>query len=79
MPSPIDPPPACRFHTRCPWATERLLDGRAALADYGDGRGSRRAITPATSRGSRSPAAEIVPESPQSASKELPKAEEAPA
>jgi oligopeptide transport system ATP-binding protein len=37
VPSPIDPPPACRFHTRCPRATEICRRIEPPLVDYGDG------------------------------------------
>jgi oligopeptide transport system ATP-binding protein len=37
VPSPIDPPPACRFHPRCRYATEICRTERPALLDYGYG------------------------------------------
>ena len=37
VPSPANPPPACRFHTRCPWATEVCSEVEPPLVDYGDG------------------------------------------
>ena len=37
VPSPIDPPPACRFHTRCPRATEVCRRVEPPLVDYGNG------------------------------------------
>jgi len=36
-PSPLAPPPGCRFHTRCPYARERCRGEAPALADDGVG------------------------------------------
>ena len=37
VPSPIDPPSGCRFHTRCPFATERCSAEEPQLRDVGSG------------------------------------------
>jgi peptide/nickel transport system ATP-binding protein len=37
VPSPIRPPPGCRFHTRCPYAFERCRQEEPMLRDVGDG------------------------------------------
>ena len=37
VPSPIDPPSGCRFHTRCPFATERCSTEEPQLRDVGNG------------------------------------------
>ena len=38
VPSPLHPPPGCRFHTRCPRAEPRCRTEPPALRDVGDGR-----------------------------------------
>jgi oligopeptide transport system ATP-binding protein len=38
VPSPIDPPSGCRFHPRCPYATEICRAERPLLTDHGGGR-----------------------------------------
>jgi len=37
IPSPIDPPPGCRFASRCPYATERCKEAAPVLKEYGPG------------------------------------------
>ena len=37
VPSPINPPPGCKFHTRCPYAFARCKTEEPALRMVGDG------------------------------------------
>ncbi|MBR2572486.1 MAG: ATP-binding cassette domain-containing protein [Clostridia bacterium] len=37
IPSPINPPPGCRFHTRCPYATDACTQSMPALKEYAPG------------------------------------------
>jgi oligopeptide/dipeptide ABC transporter ATP-binding protein len=37
VPSPIDPPKGCRFHTRCPFVMSRCREEEPILKDKGDG------------------------------------------
>jgi oligopeptide transport system ATP-binding protein len=76
VPSPIDPPSACRFHTRCPWATEICAVEEPPLADYGRGRIAA-CHHPLNVTDEEVGAATIAPQSPLTASEELPTPEQA--
>jgi oligopeptide/dipeptide ABC transporter ATP-binding protein len=72
-PNPIRPPSGCRFHTRCPRATEICRTVEPPLADYGTGHLAAchhpQNVSPAEVGGAvRSPA------SPLSAGEEMPEA-----
>jgi oligopeptide transport system ATP-binding protein len=37
VPSPLNPPPGCHFHTRCPIAIQKCKEEEPPVVDYGDG------------------------------------------
>jgi oligopeptide transport system ATP-binding protein len=70
VPSPINPPPACRFHTRCPWATAVCAEIEPPLIDYGDHLAA--CHHPLNVDADEIRSAEIAPESPASAGERAP-------
>jgi oligopeptide transport system ATP-binding protein len=76
VPSPVDPPAACRFHTRCPWATEVCSQDEPPLAVYGEGQAAA-CHHPRNVDAKQIAGTEVAPDSPASASERLPAAEEA--
>jgi oligopeptide/dipeptide ABC transporter ATP-binding protein len=71
VPSPIAPPPACRFHTRCPRATDVCRRVEPPLVDYGNGHMAA-CHHPVNIDAQGIARARIAPESPLSAGKEMP-------
>ena len=71
VPSPIDPPPACRFHTRCPRATDICRRVEPPLVDYGNGHLAA-CHHPVNVEAQDIARAKIAPETPLSAGTEMP-------
>jgi oligopeptide transport system ATP-binding protein len=76
VPSPVNPPSACRFHTRCPWATEICSELEPPLADYGKGQAAA-CHHPRNVNARAISGTEVAPDSPESASDRLPGQEQA--
>jgi len=76
VPSPVDPPPGCRFHTRCPWATEVCSEDEPPLAAYESGQAAA-CHHPRNVDAGMIAATEVAPDSPESASDLLPEPEQA--
>jgi oligopeptide transport system ATP-binding protein len=71
VPSPVNPPPACHFHTRCPWATEICSQDEPPLAEYSSGQAAACHHPRNVDKGQIA-RTEVAPDSPQSASDTLP-------
>jgi oligopeptide transport system ATP-binding protein len=71
VPSPVDPPPACHFHTRCPWASEICSQDEPPLAEYESGQAAAchhpRNVEPGEVAGTK-----VASDSPSTASDTLP-------
>jgi hypothetical protein len=76
VPSPVNPPPACRFHTRCPWATEICSQDEPPLAEYESGQAAA-CHHPRNVDSQMIAGTAVAPDSPESATERLPGLEEA--
>ncbi|MEK6276740.1 MAG: ABC transporter ATP-binding protein [Actinomycetota bacterium] len=76
VPSPVNPPSGCRFHTRCPWASAVCSEIEPPLMDFGEGRIAA-CHHPRNVSAEQAASAEVVPESPQTAGAARPDVEPA--
>jgi oligopeptide/dipeptide ABC transporter ATP-binding protein len=71
VPSPIDPPAACRFHTRCPRASDVCAQIEPPLVDYGNGHLAA-CHHPVNVSAEELAQAKVAPESQRSAGEDVP-------
>jgi oligopeptide/dipeptide ABC transporter ATP-binding protein len=72
-PNPIAPPPGCRFHTRCPAATDLCRTSEPPLVEYADGHLAA-CHHPISVTAEEIAAAQRSPASPLAAGEEMPRA-----